>query len=651
MTVTLERPADAAPAAPAPPAPRSYERPALLGLLGITALLYLWDLGASGWANAYYSAAAQAGASSWKAWFFGAFDSSSYITVDKPPASIWVMGLSARLFGVNAWSILVPQALMGVASVGVLHAAVRRTFTAPAALLAGAVLALTPVAALMFRFNNPDALLVLLLTGAAYAMVRALQTASTRWLVVAAALVGTGFLTKMLQAFVLLPVFALVYLCCAPTPLRRRLVQLLAAGGALVVSAGWWVAAVTLWPASARPYIGGSQHNSVLELVLGYNGLGRLTGNETGSVGGGAAGATGRWGETGFLRMFNSSYGGQISWLIPAALVLMAALLWLSRRAPRDSAQRAQVLLWGGWLVVTGLVFSLAKGIIHEYYSVALAPAIGALVGIGAVSLWRLRSQLVARAALAAALVVTVLWASVLLDRSASWHPWIRPTVVVLGLGAAVAVLALDRLPSSASRPVAVVGLVAALLGPTAYTLSTVTTPHSGSLPTAGPAVAGARFGGPAGGPGGGARFGTPPTGLTGGGPMGGGGGLLNASTPSAEVVQALTSNASSYTWVAAAVGANTAAGYQLASGEPVMAIGGFNGSDPTPTLAEFQQLVAEGKVHWFISAGMGMGGGPGGGSGTSSAIASWVQSTYTTTTVGGITMYDLTAPAGTSAS
>jgi 4-amino-4-deoxy-L-arabinose transferase-like glycosyltransferase len=651
MTITVERPADAAPAAPAPPAPRSYERPALLGLLGLTALLYLWDLGASGWANAYYSAAAQAGASSWKAWFFGAFDSSSYITVDKPPVSIWVMGLSARLFGVNAWSILVPQALMGVASVGVLHAAVRRTFTAPAALLAGAVLALTPVAALMFRFNNPDALLVLLLTGAAYAMVRALQTASTRWLVVAAALVGTGFLTKMLQAFVLLPVFALVYLCCAPTPLRRRLVQLLAAGGALVVSAGWWVAAVTLWPASARPYIGGSQHNSVLELVLGYNGLGRLTGNETGSVGGGAAGATGRWGETGFLRMFNSSYGGQISWLIPAALVLMAALLWLSRRAPRDSAQRAQVLLWGGWLVVTGLVFSLAKGIIHEYYSVALAPAIGALVGIGAVSLWRLRSQLVARAALAAALVVTALWASVLLDRSASWHPWIRPTVVVLGLGAAVAVLALDRLPSSASRPVAVVGLVAALLGPTAYTLSTVTTPHSGSLPTAGPAVAGARFGGPAGGPGGGARFGTPPTGLTGGGPMGGGGGLLNASTPSAEVVQALTSNASSYTWVAAAVGANTAAGYQLASGEPVMAIGGFNGSDPTPTLAEFQQLVAEGKVHWFISGGMGMGGGPGGGSGTSSAFASWVQSTYTATTVGGITMYDLTAPAGTSAS
>jgi 4-amino-4-deoxy-L-arabinose transferase-like glycosyltransferase len=646
MTVTLDRPVGTTATSPPPRAARSWERQALLGLLGVTALLYLWDLGASGWANAYYSAAAQAGATSWKAWFFGAFDSSSYITVDKPPASIWVMGLSARLFGVNAWSILVPQALMGVASVGVLYATVRRTFTAPAALLAGAVLAVTPVAALMFRFNNPDALLVLLLTGAAYAVVRALQAASTRWLVIAAALVGTGFLTKMLQAFVLVPVFALVYLCCAPTPLRRRLAQLLAAGAALVVSAGWWVAAVTLWPASSRPYVGGSQHNSVLELVLGYNGLGRLTGNETGSVGGGAAGAGGRWGETGFLRMFNSSYGGQISWLIPAALVLMTALLWLSRRAPRSSVQRAQVLLWGGWLLLTGLVFSLAKGIIHEYYSVALAPAIGALVGIGAVSLWRLRSQVVARAARAASLAVTAVWATVLLDRSASWQPWIRPTVLVLGLGAAVAVLGLDRLSPLASRAVAGVALVAALLGPTAYTLSTVTTAHSGSLPTAGPAVAGGRFGGPGGGPGGGRFQGAPPAGAIARAPMGGAGGLLNASTPGTAVVQALKADASSYTWVAAAVGANTAAGYQLASGEPVMAIGGFNGSDPTPTLAEFQAQVAQGKVHWFISGGLGMGGGPGGGSGTASAIASWVQSTYQATTVDGVTMYDLTGGA-----
>jgi 4-amino-4-deoxy-L-arabinose transferase-like glycosyltransferase len=647
MTTTMDRPVTTSPVDP--PAVRrrpGWERPALLALLAGTALLYLWNLGASGWANAYYSAAVQAGATSWKAWFFGAFDSSSFITVDKPPAALWVMGLSARLFGVNAWSILVPQALMGVGSVALLYATVRRTFSASAGLVAGAVLALTPVAALMFRFNNPDALLVLLLTGAVYAMVRALERAGTHWLLLAAALVGTGFLTKMLQAFVVLPVFALVYLWCAPTPLRRRFLQLLAAGAALLVSAGWWVAAVTLWPASARPYIGGSQSNSVLELVFGYNGLGRLTGDETGSVGGGAAGSSGRWGATGLGRMFNSAYGGQISWLLPAALVLLATLLWLSRRAPRTNAQRAQVLLWGGWLVVTGLVFSLAKGIIHEYYAVALAPAIGALVGIGAVSLWRLRSFLTARVALAASLALTAIWASVLLGRSSSWHPWLRPTVLVLGLGAAMALLVAHQLPKAAARSLAGLAVVVALLGPTAYTLQTVATAHTGSLPTAGPNVTGARgMGGTAGlrgFPGGQAFTGGPPAG-------GGGGGLLDASTPSAEVVTALQQNATSYTWVAASVGANNAAGYQLAAGKPVLAIGGFNGSDPTPTLAEFQSLVAQGKVHWFIAGGVG--GGPGGGmggSGTASEISSWVQANYQATTVGGTTMYDLSSPTGT---
>jgi 4-amino-4-deoxy-L-arabinose transferase-like glycosyltransferase len=437
----------------------------------------------------------------------------------------------------------------------------------------------------------------------------------------------------MLQAFVVVPVFALVYLCCAPTPVRRRLVQLVGAGVAVLVASGWWVLAVTLWPASSRPYIGGSQHNSVLELVLGYNGLGRLTGNETGSVGGGPTGSAGRWGATGLTRMFNSAYGGQISWLLPAALVLLVALLWMSRHARRTNPQRAQVLVWGGWLVLTGLVFSLAKGIIHEYYAVALAPAIAALVGIGAVGLWAHRDRFVARAWLAGALGATAVWSAVLLGRSSSWHPWLRPTVVVLGLGAAVALLVVDQLPRALSLTTAGVALVAALLGPTAYTLQTVGTPHTGSLPTAGPAVAGARGGGPGG------LAGGPPPGAVGGGP-GGGGGLLNASTPSSELVAALKADASSYRWVAAVVGANSAAGYQLAADAPVLAIGGFNGSDPTPTLAEFQALVAEGEVHWFIAGG-GMGGGPGG-SEASNAIATWVTQTYRATTVGGLTVYDL---------
>jgi 4-amino-4-deoxy-L-arabinose transferase-like glycosyltransferase len=163
----------------------------------------------------------------------------------------------------------------------VLYLTVRRRFGAAAGLLAGAVLALTPVAVLMLRFNNPDALLTLLLVGSAYALTRALERGSTRWLVGAGVLIGFAFLTKMLQALIVVPGFALVYLLAAPSPLRRRIVQLLGAGVALVVSAGWWVAIVTLWPSASRPYIGGSQHNSILELIFGYNGFGRITATRT----------------------------------------------------------------------------------------------------------------------------------------------------------------------------------------------------------------------------------------------------------------------------------------------------------------------------------------------------------------------------------
>ena len=296
--------------------------------------LYLWGLGASGWANSFYSAAVQAGTKSWKAFFFGSSDAANFITVDKPPAALWVMELSARMFGVNAWSILVPQALEGVAAVGLLYASVRRWFGAGAGLLAGAVLALTPVAALMFRFNNPDALLVLLLTAAAYAVVRALEGGRTRWLVLAGSLIGFGFLAKMLQTVLVVPGFGLAYLIAGPVTLRRRILQLLAAGGAMIASAMWWVVAVMAVPASARPYIGGSQNNSLWNLMFGYNGFGRLTGNETGSIGG-AATTGSRWGATGLLRMFNTAFGAQSSWLIPAAVVLLAGGLLFTLRACR----------------------------------------------------------------------------------------------------------------------------------------------------------------------------------------------------------------------------------------------------------------------------------------------------------------------------
>jgi 4-amino-4-deoxy-L-arabinose transferase-like glycosyltransferase len=655
----------------------SWVRPTLLALLAGTACLYLWGLGASGWSNAFYSAAVQAGTKSWKAFFFGSSDAANFITVDKPPASLWVMEISARIFGVNSWSILVPQALEGVAAVGVLYATVRRWFSPEAGLIAGAVMATTPVAALMFRFNNPDALLVLLLTAAAYAMVRALQDGRTRWLVIACVLVGTGFLTKSLQAFVVMPAFALVYLLAGPPELWRRVRQLAIAGVALVVASGWWVAAVELWPASSRPYIGGSQDNSVLNLIFGYNGFGRITGNEPGSVGGGAVGTTGRWGPTGWNRLWQSDWAGQVAWLIPAALILLVAGLVLTMRAPRTDRTRAAFLMWGGWLVVTGAVFSFAQGIIHPYYAVALAPAIGALVGMGSVLLWRTRSEWFSRLFLAAALAVTSIVSYQLLLRSPDWHPTLHSLVLLIGLAAAAGIALAPRVSKPAALVFAGAGLLAALAGPTAYSLATASTPHAGAIPSAGPAVSGGGIGagragnltaprgltvppggpgtlGPGGAPGGGFGPGQgfrqrAPGGATGGTRGGGGGGFLSATTPSAELVTALQTGADQYTWAAATVNSNSAAGYQLATGEPVMAIGGFNGTDPWPTRAQFEEYVNAGKIHYYIAGGGGLGGGGGGGGGGSQSITSqitaWVESNFTAQTIGGTTVYDLSAP------
>ena len=659
----------------------SWVRPALLVLLLGTALLYFWDLSISGWANSFYSAAVQAGTKSWKAFFFGSSDSSNFITVDKPPAALWVMEISARIFGVNSFAILAPQALEGVASVGVLYAAVRRTSGYTAGLIAGAVLAVTPVAALMFRFNNPDALLVLLMTVAAYCVIRALDArAQTGWLALAGTALGFAFLTKTLQAFLVLPAFALVYLIAANAPLRRRLWQLAVATGAMIAAGGWWVAIVSLVPAADRPYVGGSTDDSFLELTFGYNGFGRLSGDETGSVGGGNG-----WGATGIGRMFGDEVGAQVAWLLPVALILLAAGLWATRRAARTDPQRAGLVLWGGWLLVTGAVFSYMSGIFHQYYTVALAPAIGAVVGIGAMLLWRERGNPRASAVLSVTLVVGAFWAYILLDRDAGYMPWLRYVVVIVGLGAAMVLLLAGRASGASARIAAwagLLGLVALLMGPLAYSLNTVDTAHTGAIPTAGPAAAGGfGGGGPGGGNGGGPRGGfggngqagaRPQGGFSGttGGPggvsgsqgapggfgqggsgqgsigqagtgQGGGiGGLLNSSSVSSTLATLLESDASKYTWVAAVTGSNNASSYQLATDDPVMAIGGFNGTDPAPTLAQFEAYVKEGKIHYYITGSTG---------GQSSAtvagqIATWVEANYTAKTVGGTTVYDLTS-------
>ena len=303
-----------------------WARPALAGLLAVTALLYLFNLSRNGYANDFYAAAVQAGTRSWKAFFFGSFDASSFITVDKTPASLWVDELFARAFGFSSWTLLAPQALEGVLSVAILYAAVRRWFGPAAGLIACAVFALTPAAALMFRFNNPDALLTLLMTASAYCVQRAVErdARALRWLTFAGLLLGFAFLAKMMQAFLVLPGFAVGYLIAARTSVPRRIWHVLAGGLAVIVGAGWWVAIAQLWPAGSRPYFGGSTNNNILELALGYNGLGRLNGVETGSIGFNSSSVGGRGGigsnfggATGIWRLFQPEFGGQVSWLHP----------------------------------------------------------------------------------------------------------------------------------------------------------------------------------------------------------------------------------------------------------------------------------------------------------------------------------------------
>jgi 4-amino-4-deoxy-L-arabinose transferase-like glycosyltransferase len=633
------------------------ERGALIALLLGTALLYVWGLGASGYANEFYAAAVQAGTKSWKAMLFGSFDSSNFITVDKPPASLWPMEIAGRIFGFNSWSMLVPQAIEGVLSVWLLYATVKRWFGANAGLLAGALLAITPVAVLMFRFNNPDALMTLLIVAAAYCVTRALDNASTRWLALAGAAIGFSFLAKGLQPFTVLPALTLAYLVAAPTSLRRRVLQLLAAGGALIAGAGWWVLIVQLTPASARPYIGGSGDNTALGLALGYNGLSRITGGSGAGVGGGANFS----GSTGIGRLFNSLNGGQIAWLLPTAVIALVAVLAFTRNAPRTDRTRAAAIIWGGWLLVTAGVLSFASGIIHTYYSIELAPAVAAMVAVGSVTLWRHRDEVAARLTLSGAVVVTGWWSYTLLQRTSSWSPWVSNLVVLATLvGAIVLVLPPTRFARS-SVIAATAAIIALAGGPAAYALNTAATTHSGSTPSAGPAVSGAMggFGGGdrtrgngQGGPGG--LGGTPPTGAgqrgtppsgagsqsgtsTGAGTTGAqfGGGGQTASAALTKLLKATTTK-----WAAATVGSQSAAPLELASGKAVIAIGGFSGTDDAPTLAQFKALVAKGEIRYFI--GGGQSGGPGG-QGGSSSITSWVAANFTSTTVGGSTVYDLT--------
>ena len=238
----------------------------------------------------------------------------------------------------------------------------------------------------------------------------------------------------------MIPALAITYLLAGPRSVLARAGQLVLGLGAAVVAAGWWVLIVQLWPASKRPWIGGTQTNSILELTLRYNGIGRLNGDEPGSTGSpgfispvhlGGRTSGHPWGQPGIGRLFEPEQIGGIGWLLPAALVFAIALLVWWARAPRRDRQRAGLLVWVLWLLTTGLVFSFMAGIFHPYYTVALAPPIAAVIGIGAAVCWREREKSWAKGVLATAVVLTAATSVLVLRHVPDYYPWLRWAVPI----------------------------------------------------------------------------------------------------------------------------------------------------------------------------------------------------------------------------
>ncbi|MBF6128671.1 ArnT family glycosyltransferase [Nocardia brasiliensis] len=585
-----------APSDTLPPA-RRWERAGLAALLIGTAAAYLWHITVNGMGNNFYAAATWAGSRNWEALLFGSLDPGNFITVDKPPLSQWVMGLSGQLFGFSSASMLVPQALMAVAAVALLYAAVTRvTGSRGAGLLAGAVLAATPVVALMFRFNNPDAVMVLLMTAGAYCTIRALRHASVRWLILAGVALGFAFLAKMLEGLMVLPALGLTYLIVAPTTLRNRLWHLVDATAALVVSSGWFVVLTLLWPASARPYLAGSTNNTFMDLVLGYNGFARFLGhNHRGanpfelppgyemprSVGTGF----GFGGGSGPTRLFTGEIGFEISWLLPAALLAFGLVLVSRRRTPRTDPMRGAALVFGLWLLIDGIAFSTMQGGMHAYYTLAIGPAVAGMFALGVHEMWRQRAAAFGRIGAAALIFATGGWAFVLLGRNVEWLPWLRWTVLaisalaVLGLLASVSPAVARRLRIRAISVLVVAGVLAGLGGTTAYAAATLPQEHVGGSPSVGAAEP--EKPGPA------DKIRRTVTAFVDG-----------ATEPQVAALLRDTTTP----WSAAVDRSSVAASLELASHTPVIAIGGFTSADPVPSLADFENLVRTHQVTYYLA-------------------------------------------------
>jgi 4-amino-4-deoxy-L-arabinose transferase-like glycosyltransferase len=625
----------------------------------LSAVLEFWHLDQLGTSNAFYAAAVMSMTQNLHAFFFNSLDSVGFVTIDKPPLGFWIQAVSARLLGFSGFSILLPEALATVGSVALLYYVVKRAFGSAAGLLAGLMSALVPISVAVGRNNTIDAPLVFTLLVSVWTGLKATERGSLTWLLATGAIVGLGFEIKMLEAYLVVPALGLVYLLGAPISRRARLAHLALAATVMLGVSLAWPLAVDLTPASLRPWVDSTQDNSAISLALGYNGIQRLLGQNasitqflTGlgvNFSGSAATSTSTGfgvggmfdnGAAGPLRLLEQQLAGQASWLLPLStlgLALGAWQAWRERGAFVRSRRGQATLVFGTWLLAAGAFFSVAN-FFHSYYLVTIGPPIAALAAIGVASLWDgVVSHSRTAWLLPFGLVGTALVQARILSYYPTWSTWLTPLVVGATLVGAVALsVALAgpdlRHTRVLKRAAAGVAIGALLVAPAVWSGYTTVYGSSGGLPSAGPQVASsnARFGALDGS----AADGTAPDGASGfsGAP---GSGAPNFGGPGGEVstdlITYLEANQGSTTYLVATTDSNSAASIILASGQPVMSLGGFTGSDPILSVDQFASLVASGEVRYVLVSGAGGGfGGPQGSGSDNNAILNWVKSNGT---------------------
>ena len=554
-----------------------WARPALLGLAVISGFLSGWRMGSS--IEIFYAAAVRSMSASWHDFAYAAFDPSATVSIDKLPGGLWVQALSVDVFGVHNWAVDLPQTLEGALTVLVLYRPVRRLAGPVAGIIASGVLALSPSTVALDRGNISDTLMILLLVLSADALVGALITGRTGGVLLAGLWLGLAFQAKMVEAWLLIPALGITYLVAAPTRLVARVGRLAAMLAVVAVVSLSWMTLVTLTPASQRPAIDGSQHNSLFDQVLVYNGFGRVGQPSPNAQLGRtldipaleASSPRAKWD-----RLLTGTYGRDVGWLIPAALVVLTAGTVARRRKPRTDLLRAGLLLWGAWLAILGVVFSVSTTL-NIYYLAALAPPVAGLVGIGAVLAWADRSSVSTRMLVLATVAATSGYSYWLLPPSGTGLPgWLAPAVVGIGV-AAVALLVTSvvvrRRPGFAVVVTIVVG-TAFVLVPTVATAAVVTeslgpfdAPFQPNDVTAFTRV----------------FFGAP---------------LQTQST--LPKIEAARNGAPDLMATQTSV---LAAPFIYATGQEVLPIGGYTGTDPTPTVGALRHMVAAGRFHLVLAA------------------------------------------------